>query len=139
MSCHYNRDLLKNYWDKLPPESVINLCTQHAQKCASCKTAFTIYQAFNTTIEDEKRITSNPYLATRIIESIQTNHRPFNLFSLKPIRITIAAATILIVIGFGIGIGQLFISNSPTNKLSDISYFNDNSIEQIDLWLTDQN
>ncbi|MDD2358703.1 MAG: hypothetical protein PHX13_12405 [Thiovulaceae bacterium] len=89
-------------------------------------------------IEDEKMMEPNPFLATRIMSSIEQaeadklrNNLPNRKKMLNPVLVSISLAAAIIL---GIITGNLYSPVKPSSKVpSDFAYMNDAAIESVTL------
>lgn len=87
----------------------------------------------NEMIEEEKRLKSNPFLSTRIMTKIEAEQAPTKskVYFLRSL--TVAASFVLVII-IGIGIGRIYDNKETTNYTA--LNINDSQIENLNLYIS---
>jgi len=122
--------------DKLSPDMRTQV-EEHLQHCTDCAESYNLQSLAQKIINQEKAISPDPYLTTRIMARIEnpgeTDYRAISPLSrvLKPALIMTSMAAAMIV---GVIIGDIYKPSSVRKSIPvELSLINDAAIESIDL------
>ena len=139
MNCVTCQKQLEAYLEGQQSERTRNEVEAHLSSCNECAELYGTMKLANRIMDQEKSEEPNPFLATRIMASIQTledvrdkQSNPFIQKVLKPIviSISIAAAAFL-----GVLSGGLYQTESTQKRVPlELSYVNDDTLESVDFY-----
>ena len=143
MNCKYYQKEFEKYLEGSLPESTRLQVAEHLEECPACHEELRLLELAENFISEEKKLESNPFLSTRVMEWIEEiERRPKesvfdNLFGkvFKPVLITVTLTAALLL---GIFAGSLNIRPDQSDLIpEEISYMDDVFIESLDLFLTE--
>ncbi|HKK42914.1 MAG TPA: zf-HC2 domain-containing protein [Bacteroidales bacterium] len=141
MNCrNYRTDILL-YAEGLLDKEKSQALESHMKECSECRSFMTYVKASFKLIQSEKNAEPNPFLATRILNEMDSRRQP-----VPPVKRWVPAFAFVIlliaaVIG-GINLGKLYSRTilSNTNELQEeMSYFDDLEQEQIETFFMTSN
>ena len=112
----------------------------HLQTCKECSEILRIQSLADSVIEQEKKLTSNPFLATRIIAEIEKLETPVQTISpltrvLRPVLLT---ASLAAAVFFGVIIGSIYQPADTGNRIPlELALIDDARIESVDVLSND--
>lgn len=119
MNCSDVEPLLFDYSDGLLPEPVRDRISRHLALCTSCASAHRLVSGINQTIEQEKVISPDPFLSTRLLQHLESglekySGNPISQFKplFQPALITLG---LLIALLSGILLGHSETRTNPTS------------------------
>jgi predicted anti-sigma-YlaC factor YlaD len=146
MNCKQINNRLIFFIEKSLPVAEMQQVEIHLEKCESCRELAGMMEKTMAVIEDEKSVTTNPFLHTRVMQKIEERkkdrlHTPISSLKshLQPV---FYSAVIAIGVVFGIGLGNLTVNSSESvlaeNGVEEI-YFNDFQQEYIETMFLNDN
>lgn len=146
MDCKQINKKLIFYIEKSLSDFEMQEIKSHIKKCDSCKQLSAILESSLNVIDEEKKVTTNPFLHTRVMQQIENRKEKTSFahqFSIKRVLQPAFYSIILIVgIGFGVTLGNLATSqssNTLANSDFEEIYFNDFDQEPIEAFLLNDN
>lgn len=112
--------------------------------CEACKKNVQLVNFADRIMDEEKEVTANPFLATRIMASIEDlenrsekKHLPVFQQIMRPVLVSISIAAAAF---FGVLSGSMYQPGSAVGKIPvELSYMNDASLESIALFANIEN
>ena len=137
MNCQLCQKKLDAYRDgKLPRDMMIQV-ESHLKECRTCAEIIKQLILADRVIDKEKELSSDPFLATRVMACIDTlensGYKPSSLFirTLKPVLITASMAAAIFM---GIMIGNISDSVVPGDTLPvELALIDDATIESVSI------
>lgn len=135
MNCELCENNLESYLEGTLPRDTRDLVKAHLETCKECSRSYYATKIANVVIADEKSLTSNPFLVTRIMAGIENEqgipvhlqHQPLYKRLITPL---ILGASIILAIGIGIMQGSIY--NVPEPELPvELVYLNDAALESV--------
>ena len=143
MNCQQCKQNVDAYLEKRLPENKIAEVKKHLEVCSSCSELVFLGEIAEKVFIAEKAVTVNPYLATRVMNQINTaksqqeGYKRIGLFTgiLQPMLI---AATITVAVFLGIIEGNNYQSKPSSYDIpEEMVYINDAHLESIDLFINE--
>lgn len=139
MNCSLCQKNLSAYLNGKLPIDIQSLTEAHLDNCMQCSTLYNEVKEFYTLIDEEKAISHNPFLATRVMAAIEQLETPVNRVPLlkRVSQTVLIAVTIAIAVFGGIQAGNLY-SVIPANKSvpAELVYMNDIALESLNIYET---
>ena len=139
MNCSLCQKNLSEYLDGKLPIDIQSLTEAHLDNCKQCSTLLNEMKSLYSVIEEEKGITSSPFLVTRVMASIEQLKVPLEKASLlrRTTQTVLIAASIAIAVFVGVKSGD-FYSTKPVNKSipTELVYMNDVALESLTIYET---
>ncbi len=139
MNCSLCQKNLSAYLDGKLPIDILSLTEAHLDNCTQCSTLLNEMKSLYAVIEEEKGITSSPFIVTRVLAAIEQMETPVEKTSLirRTIQTVLIAASIAIAVFAGIQSGNLY-SLKPAKKPvpDELVYMNDVVLESLTFYET---
>ena len=139
MNCSTCQKNLSTYLEEKLPKDIQRLTEDHLNNCSRCMVFYNEMRIASGLIDREKANASNPFLATRVMATIEQLEAPFYKESvyrrvLQPILI---AASIAIAVFVGIKAGS-FYTTKPTSRTvpTEMAMMNDAALESLNIYST---
>ncbi len=140
MNCQLCQKNLEAYsGDNLPPDMKTQL-EAHLYTCNECSEILRLQSITDSVIEQEKKLTSNPFLATRIMAEIENIETPVKTVSLltRVLRPALLTASLAAAIFSGIMIGSISRPADTGNRIPmELALIDDARIESVDVLSND--
>jgi anti-sigma factor RsiW len=143
MKCQLCQKELEAYREGKLPEDMKSQVEAHLSDCKSCAQSYQMIVIADKVISEERLLQSNPFLATRIMVSIEnleqkhfeTQKAPVFQKVLKP---ALAGISIGVALFIGIVLGNSFNPTQVKNKVPvELAYMNDAAMESVYLFSND--
>ena len=134
MNCKSCQQQLAAYIAGQVPDDVKEEVLTHLNHCNDCKQLYVINGITEKTIEEERAVKPNPFMASRIMAQLDSKHsnrimRHNIQRVLKPVAI---AASIIVAITVGIAVGNSYSKVAYTADIpQELIYLDDASMEAI--------
>lgn len=139
MNCSLCQKNLSAYLDGKLPIDIQSQTEAHLDNCIQCSTLYNEAKAFYTLIDEEKTISSNPFLATRVMAAIEQLETPLDRVPLlrRISQTVLIAVTIAIAVFGGIQAGNLYSIKPVNNSVPyEMLYMNDIALESLNIYET---
>lgn len=117
----------------------------HLLECRSCDQLVRELSATLSILDEQKKLSPDPFIYTRILQEIENRQSTSVVFSIRRILQPIIVAAILIIgIYIGIGLGNSYVSegkqiaSADNRTLVDEFLFNEMDYEPIEIFLIDK-
>ncbi len=141
MNCSSCQQKLESYINGTLSEDMQQNLRIHLEECEKCHEVYSGMVILNRAIQQERSVTSNPFLATRIMEQINQPeetlvHKSFGWSRvLQPVLLT---ASVALALFMGIAAGNLYSSTKVQNSVpEELMLMDDASIESLNLIITE--
>jgi hypothetical protein len=110
----------------------------HLNSCPGCAESYTLYLTALKVIDEERQVTSNPFLATRIMAAIEDLEKDAKNVEYLPawkriLQPALLSVSILVAVGVGILAGGALSPSTENNYLPvELTYLNDADLELTD-------
>jgi predicted anti-sigma-YlaC factor YlaD len=137
MNCKLCQQELEAYLEGRMPEGLKAQVETHLANCVECKTKYQLISIAEKTIKDEKQLEVNPFIATRVMNSIEELEKkeefraPAYQKVLKPILIGFSIAVAILI---GVLEGGIYKPYHTTGIPSELVYINDAAIESVSMF-----
>ena len=135
MNCKLCEKKLEPYdRGELPPEEKAQV-EEHLANCPACAESYRLYRISEQVMEEEKSLTGNPYLMTRIMAKIEDEPQPQVVARrdyLKVFRPALITIVLIIAIMAGILEGRLIQSFTAFRQIpAEVLVLNDSAVESV--------
>jgi predicted anti-sigma-YlaC factor YlaD len=137
MNCQLCQQELDGYLGGRLPEDIKTQVKEHLQHCTDCAESYNLQLLTERTINQEKVISPDPYLITRIMKQIENPanpvHKTISPFArvLKPVLISASMAA---AIFFGVLIGNIYKPAARAlPRPVELALIDDVAIEAVDI------
>lgn len=140
MNCKTCQKNVSLYIEGKAPEDIKIRMKTHLDECNECMSVYTAQLLTHKMILEEKAISSNPFLSTRVMRSIDILEKSkersfFGRKALQPVFISLIA---LIALFIGITTGNSYSKAEIVNDLpKELVYLDDGAMESLQLFVNE--
>ncbi len=141
MNCRYYQDKFDKYVEGRLTDNFRKEIDDHIENCAECREQLAITELSELVFSEEKKIKSNPFLSSKIMEQLEGKQRVSSeseILSLRVLRPVLVAASIIVAVILGISVGNMSSSFYLSKQVPDeLIFINDAEIESLSLFITE--
>jgi hypothetical protein len=130
MKCKQASQLIWPYVERSLPDSLRQGVEEHIESCQECSRLMQVLMSTEEILAEQRKVTANPFLATRILEKLGKKPVPHYSFTYPQLLRNIALISLAVVAGVLLGIRVMNNSMNTGNTMLSDQYSTSDTVSE---------